>query len=59
MLKTISSHFQVTSQRHLAFEGPQDGVDVQAGADDQLDQVPGGAVRGLLRGLRGDWKVRL
>lgn len=32
-------------------DGAQDGVDVQAGADNQLDQVSGGALRGLLRGL--------
>ena len=32
---------------------------VQIGADDQLDQVPDGAVRGLLRGVRGDRQVRM
>ena len=32
---------------------------VQIGADDQLDQVSDGAVRGLLRGVRGDRQVRI
>ena len=31
---------------------------VQIGADNQLHQIPDGALRGLLRGVRGNWEVR-
>ena len=31
---------------------------VQIGADNQLHQIPDRALRGLLRGVRGNWEVR-